>query len=550
MRLSALLLILVAIACGDSDPIVDASVDAPEDVQLDAAPDVAPDVLDAEPDAEPDAQPEFRADDLCDPDAEVPAFPAPDAFANRGPGASTVTYAEEEVFETCAFLDGGEQDTSDHHNILVMYDGYLLMPWAPEWGSGGLSFFRFDDPCSPEMIGTGHSETMRETHSIGFSPIGGRYAVVNHVSELLTFDGGGIEFWDVADPAAPEQISALNLPGFFYPDAYARVSLSVFWQAPYVYVGGSDNGVWIVDASDPMRPFLAAQYTPDPVVGVGQVQAIGNLLIVTAAEGPETILLDISSPAEPRPIPGGEYLAQDASGTPRGAYFTNISGRHLYYANKDSGGGIIVYDISNPRAPEHAGELISDGNGGYVAVQNGRAFVGESRFAAIYDIEDLDAITEVTRLDLEGDLDTITPIGNVAVLSVDADANDDEGSSVVPVASTPDSVAPTPGFFWPADGAENVDTRSRFGISFDEMIDVLSAHEGSVRLYRADAETPDEGRVLTYVSAQESIINVHPRCALEPDTEYVLELPAGGVQDFSGNALAESVSIRIRTGVR
>ena len=37
--------------------------------------------------------------------------------------------------------------------------------------------------------------------------------------------------------------------GFYYPDAYKLVTLSVFWQHPWVYVAGADNGVYVVDAS-------------------------------------------------------------------------------------------------------------------------------------------------------------------------------------------------------------------------------------------------------------------------------------------------------------
>jgi hypothetical protein len=233
---------------------------------------------------------------------------------------------------------------------------------------------------------------------------------------------------------------------------------------------------------------------------------------------------------------------------PREAYFTNLVGGHVYYANKDGGGGLLVYDIRDPENPTYAGEHISDGNGGYVFVQHGRAFVGESRFAAIYDVSNLPEITEIARLDLEGDLDTATPIGNLVVLSVDDDAIEDEGSAIAPFATEPDALAPSVAWTWPADGATGLRTTSRLGVSFDELIDVRSAHEGSVRLYRSDAADPDAGRVPTVVSAQEAIANVHPRCALEPNTEYTLEVMAGGVVDFNGNAVEETTTVTFTTG--
>jgi hypothetical protein len=389
---------------------------------------------------------------------------------------------------------------------------------------------------------------MRETHALGFSQLGGRWAVVDQLGLALRQGRGGVQFWDVSDPSAPEAVADLELPGFVYPDAYARVSLSVFWQVPYVYVGGADNGVFIIDAADPRAPVLVGHIVIDPILRVGQVQAIGNLLIATAAEGPRTVLLDISRPTDPQPIPGGDFLAMDApDGRPREAYFTNMVGGHVFYANKDGGGGIMVYDIRDPERPAFRGSHISDGNGGYVFVQHDRAFVGESSFAAIYDISDLSNITEVARLNLTGDLDTASPIGNVVVLSVDDEANPDEGSAVVPFATEPDARAPEVRWTWPSDGATGVATTSRIGISFDEAVDVRSAHEGSLRLYRSGG-SPDEGRVAAAISAQDAIANVHPLCALEPNTEYTLEVMAGGVIDFTGNAVGATTTVTFTTG--
>ncbi len=493
-----------------------------------------------------DSGPPTRVD-LCDPSRVPGPYPAPDAWGpNTGPGGPVSTFATDALYEHCAYLDGGELDVSDHHNLVTMFDGYLLMPWAPEYSQGGFTFWDFSDPCAPTPVGTGYSETMRESHSIGFSSLGGRWAVVNYLELPLLADASGIEFWDVADPSAPAPVAGIGLPGGVYPDAYARVSLSVFWQVPYVYVAGADNGIWIVDAADPENPVLVSQYQFEPILRAGQVQAIGNLLVVTSAEGPRTALLDISEPESPQPIPGGDFEATDGMGEPREAYFTNVEGGFVYYARKEGAGGIFVWDIRDPESPSFAGEILSDGNGGYVFLKEGLAFVGESRFAAIYDVRDLSAITEVTRLTLTGDLDTITPIGNVAVLSVDDDAMEDQGSAVVPYAAEPDTDAPSVSWVYPADGATDLPLTSRFGVTFDEFVDVKSAWEGSVRLYETGTD-PDETRVDGVVSAQEVFVNFHPFCPLEPGTSYTLEIPAGGIVDFNGNAVAETFTATFTT---
>lgn len=496
-------------------------------------------------DAGTDAGPPRR--DLCDPALEPGPFPAPDAWEpNRGPGGPARTFEESELYVSCAFLDGGERDTTDHHNLVTMFDGYLLMPWAPEWGGGGLTFWDVSDPCAPVVIGSGFSQQMRETHAIGFSTFEGRWAVVDQLGLALAIGRAGIQFWDVSDPSAPVAVADVEIPEAGYPDSYARVPLSVFWQVPYAYVGGADLGVHIVDAADPRRPRYLSTYRFDPILRVGQVQAIGNLLIATAAEGARTVLLDISDPEHPEPIAGGDFLAVDSEGVPREAYFTNFASGFVYYARKSSGGGLMIHDVRDPTRPAHVGAIRTDGSGGYVFPHEGYAFVGQGSFAAIYDARDPSSITEVARLGLVGDLDTATPIGNVVVLSVDDGAEPDQGSAIAPWQTEPDARGPVVGWTWPVDGATDLRTSSRLGVAFDEMVDARSAFEGSVRLYRAG--DPDAGRVPAIVSAQEAIVNVHPRCPLEPNTDYVLEVMAGGVVDFSGNAVAETTRVTFRTG--
>jgi len=529
----ALLAALALAACGDDAPsdASDTSVEDTSDTGVDAT-DAGGDTTDDAGDTTLDAA---DAEDTADAVQPRP-WPAPDAHPpNAGPGGPVRSFSEDELYANCATLDGGERDTSDHHNLLVMVDGYLLMPWAPEYGQGGLTYWDITDPCAPVEVGTGFSPAMRETHSIGFWPDGDRITAVVNGMEALPFDGGAL-FWDVSDSTAPEPGAHVIVPGFFYPDAYARVGLSVFFQAPYVYVAGADNGIWIIDATNVDEPVYVDQYVFDPVLRAGQVAAIGNLLIVTAAEGARTALLDISDPTQPQPIPGGDFEMLDAEGVPREAYFTNTNNGYIWYARKEGGGGVVAYDIHDPTNPVRAGDYHSPGNGGYVFVKDEYAFVGESNFAAIYDLTDLDAIEQIAIMNLEGDLDTVTPIGNVAMLSVDDDAIRDEGTAVAPWQTEPDTRAPEVTWVWPPDGADDLAVTSRIGLTFNEMVDVRSAWEGSVRLYE-DGTDSTLTRVDCWFSVQEAIVNVAPQEPLQPGTTYRLEVPAGGIADFNGNRI-------------
>ncbi len=475
-------------------------------------------------------------------DPGVP-YPEPGEFPpNHGPGGPTRDFTADEVGVECAALDGGMpgdlgpneiHDTFDHHNLVVMFDGYMIMPWAPEYGlNAGITMYDFSEPCDPVAIASLQANEMRESHSLGFANLGERWYMVSN--ELTAFLGaGGIMFWDVTSPDELRVASILELPGFLYPDAYQRVTLSVFWQVPYVYVAGGDNGIYVVDATDPEHPELVHQYKFAPILRAGQVQVVGDLLMVSAAEGKRTALLNVTRPDFPQPIPGGEFAIS------RESYSSNIEGGYAFYAPKEGGGGIVIWDIRDPQNPKPVADYSSGGNGGYVFVKDHHAFVGESSFANIYDISTISDPTEVMRLHLTGDLDTITPIANVVVLSVDEKADKDRGSIVVPYLANADTLPPHVTWVYPPDGAQDLTPTSRIGVTFNEFIDVKSAWTGSVRLYQTDTD-PAKTRVDGHISVQENIVNFAAKTPLTPGTSYTLEIPAGGIRDYSGNVITEA----------
>lgn len=455
----------------------------------------------------------------------------------KGPGGPKRTFMPEELGVACAYLRGGPKD-KDHHNTVTMIDGYLVMPWAPEWGGGGFAVYGVDDPCAPETIAQTYSEYMRETHATGFSFMGGgRHAVVNHIY--------GAQFWDLTDMTKPAVEGEVKLEGVFWPDAYARVVLAVFWQAPYVYVAAADNGVFVIDATDPKAPVALTQYTFDPPLRAGAIHAVGNLLVVISPEGSRTALLDISDPARPEPIPGGVFEIHDGDGVRQEAYFGHTNGDKTWYARKSDGGGLIIYDISNPEAPSYLGDYFSPmGNGGYVFLKEGTAFIGESHFADAVDVTDPTNPKLLTTMNLTGDLDTIVPIGNVAVLSVDEDAVDGQSTAIIPYSVDPDARGPEVTMVNPKDGAAAQALTTRIGLTFNEFVDVGSLWEGSFIVRKVGTTDPLDG----YYSGQEGIVNFWPAAPLEPETTYEVVIPAGGVVDFNGNATVNEFRSTFITG--
>ena len=547
----AALLVLPALlfACGDDDP---ASDDAGFDAGVDAGTDAGASAVDmfVPPDYGPPPTGCALLGDRTPVEPSPDPAPAPDAFDPlAGPGGPATTFTAEQRLVACASLDGGDRDR-DHHNTVLMLDGYLWMPWAHEGGVGGLSVFELDDPCNPVPVVTVVEEAMRETHAAGVAAIDGRRYMV---TTSLT----GIMFWDVTDPTAPVMVHDMTLPGVTYPDSYARVVMSTFWQAPYVYVGSSDNGVFVVDASDPAAPELLAQYSPDPVFRVGGVHAIGTLLAVFPTEGTRTALLDISDPANPHPIGGGSYRLTDGTvdrwGRPAilASYFSHLNGDRAFYARHVIGGGLIVFDLSDLNAPTVAGSYRSDhqfANGGYVFVKGDQAFVGLSGIGEVVDISDVSNPTLIDRVEMTGDLDTMVPVGNVIVASVDDDAVPGEASNVYPWELEPDASGPRVNMVMPRDGSDRVAVSARFGVTFDEPIDQASVFVGSVHLLELDAAgDPVGGPIPGTWSGQEGAVNFVPAGPLKPGTRYALRVPAGGVLDATGNPTEEAFEATFTT---
>ncbi len=461
-----------------------------------------------------------------------PAPIAADAWSNDGPGLGATQFDAQALLTRCAVLDGGPEDV-DHHNLVGMHNGYLVLPWAPEEGGGGISFFDVSDPCSPIEVGRGFSEFMRESHTLSFGTVDGRdYLAVDYIA-----DGGrigGVGFWDVTDPTAPFWASELALDGFVYPDSYTRLTLSTFWQGPYLYVSGAFNGVYVVDVSDPLNPSAVAQFNLEPPTSVGTVHVVGTRALISSSGLARTAIVDVSDPLQPAPVAGADWSTEDANGDPRPFYFANLLGQYAVYARNGRAGGPIVYDLSDPDAPEWQGDAESGDEGGYAMRHEDVVFIGDSEAGRLYDLNnDLALIGELA---LQGDLDTVTPVGNVLVASVDEGGVPGEGSVIMPWKTAPDTRGPVLELAIPADGDTFVATTARIGLSYNEAIARRSVHPGSVRLTDAKGFAVDAA-----FHVQEGIVNISPTLPLLRDSEYRVEVAAGGVSDVSGNAVDDSV---------
>jgi len=470
-------------------------------------------------------------------------LPEPGDWTTEGPGGPQVAFDEADIGVACASLYGDPELESEHHNLVVMHDGYLLMPWAPESGGGGLAWFDVSDPCEPVKVAEVYDAGMRESHTLAFGWVDGReYLAVDSIRD----EGarGGVGIWDVTDKENAEWVAEIDLPEFLYPEAYFWVSLSTFWQGDELYVSAGLLGTYVIDVSDPLNPEIINHVGPFVPQVVGSMHVLGNVGMSSSAGAAKTVMYDLSVPGELGPIAGGDWDVRDEEGDVVAYYFANTGGKYGLFARKADLGGPIVYDISDPSEPTWVGGFLNaEGDGGYVFRHEDRLFQGESEFGSIYDFSDPANMTEIHRFDLAGDMDTITPIGNVAVLSVDSGAVDSLATTMVPWDTAIDARGPVAELTNPADGATQVALTARIGLSFDELLEIRSVHSGSLRVWDGTgAAVPGRFNV------QENLVNFTPDEELLPDTTYFVSVPTGGIADSTLNPTEDELRFSFSTG--
>lgn len=129
------------------------------------------------------------------------------------------------------------------------------------------------------------------------------------------------------------------------------------------------------------------------------------------------------------------------------------------------------------------------------------------------------------------------------MLAVDDGADPGLATAMVPWQTAPDTDPPSAELHFPRDGDTWQALTSRIGVSFDEMVEHRSVFEGSFRV-----STRRGDLVPGSFNVQENIVNFTPDVPLLEDETYVVELPAGGIVDYNGNAMAETLRFSFSTG--
>lgn len=257
---------------------------------------------------------------------------------------------------------------------------------------------------------------------------------------------------DVADPLHPALVTTMALP------IYITIPYSIAAAGDEVYIPGGDDGLLVIDAGDPARPFLQETFLDDPRSGAVWYEAA----MVTVAPGPAGPRLFLTGnvsydwmafigwlhvfdlTGRPQPSAQGSvplpccpndvaaagpfaYVANGSLGlhvidasdparpsiaatldTPDRASSVAARGKHAYVA--DDHDGLLVIDVAAPRAPRLCGSVDTPGRAFDVAVSGERAYVADgSAGLQVIDVSDPESPWIV------GSCDTPATAGDVAV---------------------------------------------------------------------------------------------------------------------------------------
>lgn len=229
---------------------------------------------------------------------------------------------------------------------VVYTSGYLLISTANQ--SARIEVHDFSDPSSPVFVN-------HYFHPDNFSLAW----MANYGDNLVVATSIGILTLNINTAMQPVLIGSWDY------DNNNGYSEDLLVDGDYVYVADGEDGLQIVNISDPSNP-----------VGIGNYNSTGYSWgiaksgnYVYLADGPGgTPIIDVSDPTDPQFVsscPGG-YDFQDVA----------ISGNYAYLANTTY--GLVIYNISGPSNPVFTGHYDTPGSAWDVLVSGNYAYIADA----------------------------------------------------------------------------------------------------------------------------------------------------------------------------
>lgn len=395
-------------------------------------------------------------------------------------------------------------------------------------------------PYRTEAIENQHDQE-QEGHTLAFAryPDGKEY--------MVTIGGKGVDIWDVTNiNTGITHVKSQDLPGINYGDVDGAI-WGLSWQGNYLYVGATNNGLYVLDMTDPRAPKdLVSPQTPNSFSAiptsqwnnhkVGPLFALGNLLVFGTPKGGMGMgVLDISQPGKP--------ITLSTQNCTKKSYITWFYGKWLFCEE-----GIDIFDVvSNPSSISHIGQFNGPASE-YMSFADDTLFLGALRPAGgvyKYDIsniaqpQSLGKVTHPSTQSTEDDQFSVA-IGNLLVVT---DDEHDRGAFVAVHSTEKDTKAPRVIYANPLDGDQKLPISTRFGVSLSDQIDLRSVNTQTLTLRKVSTNEVVQG----YFGVQHTLVHFSPVKALSPNTAYELVLAQGGIRDLVGNGLDKEYRYRFKT---
>ncbi len=436
-----------------------------------------------------------------------------------------------------------------HQNQPIVINGYVQGA-----GNAEIVFYDISKPTDPQILS--------RLLSPGFDKMGGPKKVgeaESHQTALarygnkfyqVTTAGLGVDIWDVSDAHKPRHVRQVQLDDVNYGD-FTESVWGMSWQGSTIYIGGTNTGLHILDATDPEDVKVVKKLPTSAFGGVsaGPLWAVGNTLVITT---PKTLggiaTMDISDPRNPVAL---DFI------TPNKSYICGMYGKNVYMQSPLRVWDVLtdptdIGDATKPDATLPDSAFTAKGYKAaseYMSFSDGYLFLGHLRPEAGVSKIKLNNLTDMAiesriwgRLEfVNGDDQFSIKVGSLLVMA------DDElpyrGMVIAAHSTEPDTMPPMVDTVVPKNGATGLAKTSRIGLSLTDNVEIATVNPLSF-IVRPMGGQPLKGVFGLYMG----ILNFDPDEDLLPNTTYEVVLPQGGIKDFVGNGIAAEFKSTFTTG--
>ncbi len=464
--------------------------------------------------------------------ALIQAIPHKFIYSNRRGEIPNQKYRSEQVGHAISPQMGQKLN-----NQPFVFDGYAILS-----GNSQHEIWDISNPSEPFLVSEFESDIYirdqtrgdQESHQVTMSrDEEGHYY-------LATASGLGVDIWDLSDTHNPVAITNIPLPGVYFGDLDNAV-WGLSWQGRYLYVGATNQGLFVLDMQDIHKPQLLKHLSLSELGGVkaGPLFAIGNLLVLTTPKNHfGLITLDISEPAYP-------IVLDIHSPNQIVSYIGGFYDRYAVMLNP-----VRVYDVTSDPNNIQLVKIKHTEESEYLTFDQGKMFLGgirgRSQGVNVYNFsleDDMEKVIYIPGRDSLWDDQFTCPIGNLVLISDDQlVASQFNGSFLAVHQEEPDTLGPRVLYTNPAAQEQKVKLSSSIGISFSDWIEFKSVDFTNF-IVRPVGGNPISGKWGWLYTT----LTFNPTQNLQANTEYEVILTEGGITDLVGNP-TKAYSFTFNTG--